>query len=142
MVELSADVEQQLRDLSQSEWSVLEARLRPPDLPEQVRSYLAQHLAEDQVDTAMGIIDSSKFAGEQGQFDEQKMQQHMGFFDARIGGQRNWGQGHGQQPGDDARSALEKRHGVKNPAPLPINRPGDGARAALEKRHHVNRQHA
>jgi hypothetical protein len=152
MVELPADVEQTLRDLPDSEWTALQARVRPPDTAEQVRSAVARHVGQDQLDQIMGIVDPTKLLGDDGQVDQRKVQEHFGalFRTQQPEQRRQWGQsstagGPPKQPGDDARTALKKRHGVKNedttqPGAASRITPGDEARAALQRRHGVKGQ--
>jgi hypothetical protein len=146
MVELPADVEQTLRDLPDAEWTALQARVRPPDTAEQVRSAVARHVPADQLDQIMGIVNTSAFIRDDGEIDTEKVQENFGrlFGSGEQPRRRDWGQasmngGPPHQPGDDARSALAKRHGVKNETDQPgaTSRvtPGDAARAALQRRH-------
>jgi hypothetical protein len=146
MIELPADIEQALRDLPDNEWGALQARLRPPDTSEQLRAAVAQHVPQDRLDAVMSFVDASKFIGENGQVDEQKVQQHMGaFFGANEPpSPRNWGQasypgGPPSEPGQTAREALKRRHNVGSNANEPsaggqIAR-GASAKAELQKRY-------
>lgn len=146
MVELPADVEQALRDLPENEWSALQARLRPPDPAEQLRSAVAQHVPESQLDGVMAVVNTSAFLAEDGQVDQTKVSEHFGRFfgnqqPRRIAPpQRGQYSGNmpGRLPGADARAALGKRHGVQNdnPTPGPAGiRSGGRGREALARRH-------
>lgn len=149
MVDLPADVEQTLRDLPDSEWSALQARVRPPDTAEQVRTAAARHVPADMLDSVMGYVDAAKFVDNSGQVDHAKIDEHFGrLFGANDPQQRpHWGQGSGSggppAPGDQARAALEKRHGIKRPDTPAAGdqiRPGESAREALAKRHPKGRR--
>jgi hypothetical protein len=150
MAELDPAFEQQLAELSDEDWRSLSARVRPPTSTDSLKAIAAKHISEDQLPTFMAIANVKAFADEHGNVDEAKVQQASTLFRGgepqQQGPQSSWGQhshgnAPGKQPGDDARAALEKRHGVKNDATHPGAgvgiRPGDDARAALEKRHGV-----
>jgi hypothetical protein len=121
------------------------------DLSAQLQAVAAQVLTPDQLTAFTAVADAQKFAGENGEIDADRVVSNLrtvfGISDTprTQQSQPNWGQGTGlppgRQPGDHGRAALEKRHGVKNPSPIPVVNPGDIARAALEKRHHVRQQH-
>lgn len=76
----------------------------------------------DQLKSFMAITDPSKFVGENGEIDEEKVMGHLTAL--YVGSQqqrapRQWGQYSApgepiEKPGATARAALEKRHGVKN----------------------------
>lgn len=142
MVDLPADVEQQLRDLPDTEWSALQARVRPPDTAERFREIAASVIPSDQLDSFMTVANPAAFATD-GQIDEARVRDHLGRL---FGSQepRQWGQSTGhpsgdQRPGDTARRALERRHGAKRaddrPGPGDKITRGADARAALAKRH-------
>jgi hypothetical protein len=146
MVELPAEVEQALRDLPENEWSALQSRLRPPDPAEQVRAAVAQHVPKSQLDAIMGRVKTSAFLDENGQVNEAKVGEHFGnlFGSRQPPAPRQWGQHSGPggpptQPGDGAKAALAKRHGVKNDTNHPTagtqSARGAGGRAALQRRH-------
>lgn len=142
MVDLPADVEQQLRDLPDTEWSALAARVRPPDTAERFREIAATVVPADQLDSFMSIANPAAFASN-GAIDEARVREHLG----RIFGAAEpprWGQSTGQPVGSGrvgaaGRAALEKRHGVKRADDQPaagdrITR-GAGARAEIAKRY-------
>jgi hypothetical protein len=150
MAELDPAFEQQLADLSDDDWRSLSARVRPPTSSEQLKAIAAKHISEDQLPTFMAIANVKAFADENGNIDEAKVQHHAStLFGAGEPAQpRNWGQGSApggpnKQPGDDARTTLRKRHGVKSSTDQPAAgaqiSPGQDARAALERRHGVNK---
>jgi hypothetical protein len=151
MVDLPPDVEQALRDLPENEWTTLQARLRPPDSAEQLRTAVAQYVPESQLDSIMGIVKASAFLDDSGQVDEAKVDEHFGRLFGADEPQppRNWGQGSRpggppSNPGDTARAALAKRHGVAGnndePAPGQHIRTGAAGRAAAAKRHGVKQR--
>jgi len=149
MAELDPAFEQQLAELSDADWRSLSARVRPPTSSEQLKSIAARHIPEDQLKTFMAIANVKAFADENGNIDEAKVQTHANRLFGAIepqqqGKQANYGQGNGQppgrQPGDDARSALAKRHGVKpngEPSAGAGIQPGEKGRAALQRRHGI-----
>jgi hypothetical protein len=150
MAELDPAVEQQLAELSDDAWRSLSARVRPPTSSDQLKSIAAKHIPEDQLPTFMAIANVKAFADENGNIDEAKVQHHAStlFGAGAPQQQRQWGQhssggGPGKQPGDDARAALEKRHGVKRntdaPAPGDQIPPRQSAREALAQRHGVKK---
>jgi hypothetical protein len=150
MAELDPAFEQQLADLTDEDWRSLSARVRPPTSSEQLKTVAAKHIPEDQLPTFMAIANVKAFADENGNVDESKVQQLAGtLFGAREPQQQpRWGRGGrrsefapGQQPGMDARTALEKRHGVAQVAKAVTDQPpaGNDARAELERRHGVKR---
>ena len=69
MVDLPPDVEQTLRDLPDSEWSALQARIRPPDTAERFREIAASVVPASQLDSLMNIANPAAFAIN-GQIDE------------------------------------------------------------------------
>jgi hypothetical protein len=123
MAELDPAFEQQLAELSEDDWRSLSARVRQPTSSEHLKTIAAKHIPEDQLPTFMAIADPKRFADETGNIDESKVQHLAGalFGTSEVRQQRQtpqWGQSSGKppgkRPGDDARAALEKRHGVKN----------------------------
>jgi hypothetical protein len=146
--QLDPAVEQQLADLSDQDWRSLSARVRPPTSSEQLKTIAAKHISDDQLNTLMAIANVKAFADEHGNIDEQKVTNHVNklFGTQQPQPPRNWGQGSGaggpaKQPGEDAKSALARRHGVKTDAEqLDAGiRPGADGRAALDRRHGVKR---
>jgi hypothetical protein len=147
-MELDPQTEQTLADMSDEDWSALTARVRPPTSRNQLRDIASKHVPGDQLESFLAIASPKAFANEIGDIDESKVQHHANrlFGPNEPQQQHQWGQhssggAPGKQRGDDVRAALEKRHGVRNPSPIPVVKPGDMARAAIEKRHHVKRQH-
>lgn len=148
MAELDPAFEQQLAELSDDDWRSLSARVRPPTSSEQLKSIAAKHIPEDQLKTFMAIANVKAFADEHGNIDEAKVQTHAARLFGAIEPQQrgtpaNYGQGTGQpparQPGEDAREALRRRHGVgadtDQPAAGAGIQPGANGRAAAAKRH-------
>lgn len=147
MVELDPAVEQQLSDMSDQDWRALSARVRPPTSTQQLRDIAGKVLGGDALDSFVAVADPRKFAGENGDVDEEKVMGHMtAIFGAGQQSQqpgRQWGQHSGNpvgaRPGDAARAALKKRHNVGGDADQPaaggrVSR-GEGGRAALQRRH-------
>lgn len=102
MVELPADIEQQLRDLPESEWTTLAARVRPPDRAEALRSAVGQLVPKEQVDGLMDIINVAAFTDDAGEVNAGKLNQHVGrLFGSQQPQQQapQWGQQSGKVPG-------------------------------------------
>lgn len=142
MLELTPEQAEEAARMSPAEWSAHQARYRPPDPAEDVRTAVANHVPEDMIDAVMAVVDPNKFLGGDGKVDEVRVKQHFGAFFGtnEPAQQKDWGQhsptgGPARHKGDTARAALRKRHGVDHAPPDPIMRPGDTARAALRKRH-------
>ncbi|BCO47756.1 hypothetical protein [Mycobacterium intracellulare] len=139
MPQLDPQVEQQLADLSDAEWSALSARVRAPDATEMLRTAAAQHLTGAQLDAFVQCADVSKFAGENGEIDAKKVSQHLtalyGAPQASAGQSSEWG----RRGGASGREAAAERHGIKaEPKPdavMPDNGPGAAGRAAAHQRH-------
>lgn len=120
------------------------------DQTEQLRGIVGTVLPPGLRDSFVEYTRLDAFRGEDGQLDTEKIMGHLTAIDVATRrqsrqSQRNWGQGTGQpagqQPGDDARDALQRRHGVKRDTDQPaasarIPR-GQNARAALQRRHGV-----
>jgi hypothetical protein len=108
--------EADLSGMSDGDFAALTAKVRAPDTAEQFREIAGSIVPTDQLDSLMGWVNPAAFATD-GKIDETKVRQHLGNL---LGAQesRQWGQSSGQPAGknvgDDGRSALEKRHGVKN----------------------------
>jgi len=155
MAELDPAFEQQLAELSDADWRSLSARVRPPTSSQQLREMAGKVLDADQLETFMAVANPKAFSGENGDVDEATLTGHL----TRLFGasdpqqpqpqppQQSWGQSTGQptgkQRGDDARAALQKRHGIK-PSGQPDAgagiAPGENGRAALERRHGGNKR--
>lgn len=120
---------------------------------EQLRGIVGTVLPPDLRDEFVEYSKLDAFRDESGALDTERVMGHLTAINLATQrqsqqSQRNWGQGTGQppgrQPGDDARSALEKRHGVKRATDQPaadsqIPR-GQNARAELARRHGVGKQ--
>lgn len=137
--------EQQLAAMSDGEYAALTARLRAPDTAERFRQIAASLIPDDQLDSFMEIANPAAFVTN-GQIDEARVRENLGAFfgSPEQSTPRNWGQtsapgGPSQRPGDQARTALEKRHGIKRDTDRPGAdsriHPGQSAREALAKRH-------
>ena len=113
-----------------------------PDLSGQMRSIAQQFISGDALESFVTYAPADAFTTADGNIDEEKVAGHLTAIFATRQQPKQWGQysatgGPSKQPGDDARAALEKRHGIKNDAPQldqPISR-GATARAALDRRH-------
>lgn len=134
---LSPELEQQLADLSDTEWSALSARVRAPDGVEGLRAAASQHLSGPQLDAFIAATDVSKFAGDNGQIDAEKVGRHLtalGISPA-PGSHSEWG----RRDGASGREAAAERHGLKGErepdAVMPDNSPGAAGRAAAQQRH-------
>jgi hypothetical protein len=114
---------------------------------EQLRGIVGTVLPPDMRDSFVEYARLDAFRGVDGQLDTEKVMGHLTAIHVATQSQpeqspRQWGQasvagGPSKQAGDDARAALEKRHGVKNDA-MQFDqgiKPGDNARAALQRRH-------
>jgi hypothetical protein len=111
------------------------------DQTEQLREIVGDVLSPDLRDQFVEYARLDAFQGEDGELDKEKVMGHLTAIS--VATQPNWGQGTGQppgrQPGDDARAALRKRHGVGADTVQPgaasqIQR-GQNGREALERRH-------
>jgi hypothetical protein len=123
------------RTADEGAWNAAIAQHRAPDAKEQLRSVVAKHVPDDQIDAIMAVVDPAKLAGADGLVDEAKVQRHVGtLFGSRGAESRDYGQHSGtgppQLPGDNARAALAKRHPPKT-TPTADNGPGPGARIPL-----------
>jgi hypothetical protein len=120
MIELPPEIEQQLADLSDAEFSALTARLRAPDIGEQFREVAKSIVPPHALATYLEIANPAAFVGADGLFDEAAARESLGvLFGSSTGsGYRQWGQ-HGStpsttQPGDGGRAAAQRyaeRHG-------------------------------
>lgn len=120
MADLTPDVEQQLADMTDGQWSALTAKVRAPDSTEALRTAAAQLLSGDALNSFCTVADPSKFLGADGKIDPNKVQAHIRTAYG-ITGQQQQRQNHGQgsggngpalRPGDSGRAAAAKRHGT------------------------------
>jgi len=136
MPQLDPQVEQQLADLSDAEWSSLSARVRAPDATEMLRIAAAQHLTGVQLDAFVATADVSKFSGDNGEIDAEKVGRHLTALGITPA---PGGQAWGRNDGATGREAAAQRHGVKGePEPdavMPDDGPGAAGRAAAKQRH-------
>lgn len=115
-----------------------------------LKAIVGEILPPDQTDRFVEVALIKAFADEAGNVDKDKVMGHLtAIYAAGQPHPRNWGQHSGnppaEKPGAAARSALEKRHGVKNttdttPAAGAHATRGAAARAALERRHPKGRK--
>jgi hypothetical protein len=115
------------------------------DPDEQLKSVASQWLSGDQLAAFLAVADAKKCVNANGEIDAEAVIGNLRTL-YRLGEQRpqprQWGQTTGSPPGknagDDARAALQKRHGVQStyePPPGPDAARGQRGRAALQKRH-------
>jgi hypothetical protein len=99
-----------------------DAKWGPKYLTSELKSCAAQVIKDkDDLASFMAFADPSKFVGEDGEIDEEKVMGHLtALYVGRSTRQQapQWGQHSGNQrppgqAGDAGRAALEKRHGVK-----------------------------
>ena len=146
MPELPADAEAAIASMTPGEFAAMTAKLRAPDTAEQIRTHAAKFLDGPQLDAFVNAANPAVFTNASGTVDEEKVAGHLTalFATGEPSQQRNWGQssaagGPSSQPGDDARSALKKRHGVgadtQQPAAGGQVARGQSARAELAKRY-------
>lgn len=112
---------------------------------EQLRGIVGTVLPPGQRDDFVEYARLDAFRGEDGQLDTEKVMGHLTAIYAATQPQqpRQWGQYSGGQPGEKpgaaARSALQKRHGVRDTTDQPAAgariTPGANGRAALQRRH-------
>lgn len=139
MPDITPEVEAQLAQLTDAQWSALSARVRAPDSTEALRAAAAQRLAGAQLDSFVQCADVSKFAGANGEIDAQKVERHLtalyGATQASADQRSEWG----RRDGASGREAAAERHGVKSkPQPdavMPDNSRGAAGRAAAAIRH-------
>lgn len=120
---------------------------------QKLKALVGQVIPGDQADNFVQYARMDAFTDEAGEIDQDKVMGHLTAisFARRPPRQApNWGQGSAAGgpphiPGDGARAALKKRHGVARDEPnMPTAdsriRPGTAARAALAKRHGKSQQ--
>ncbi|ORW85974.1 hypothetical protein AWB92_26725 [Mycobacterium sp. IEC1808] len=119
------------------------------DLTEQLKSVASQVLSGDQLAAFMAVADANRCAGPDGNIDADKVSADLrtlyGISEQPPAQPRapQWGQHSGPpgppaRPGDTARAALAKRHGVKNDTNPPASTQsarGAAGRAAAQRRH-------
>lgn len=137
MGQLDPAVEQQLASLSDAEWSALSARVRAPDGVEGLRAAASQRLSGAALESFVQCADVSKFAGENGEIDAEKVGAHLTSLYGAP--QTPAGQSWGRRDGASGREAAAERHGLKverqPDAVEPDNGPGAAGRAAAAIRH-------
>ncbi|MCA2248824.1 hypothetical protein JF729_13640 [Mycobacterium intracellulare] len=138
MPEIPPEVEAQLAQLTDAQWSALSARVRAPDSTEALRTAAAQRLTGAQLDSFVQCADVSKFANENGEIDAEKVGRHLtalyGAPQASAGQSSEWG----RRDGAGGREAAAQRHGAaksETDAATPDNGPGAEGRAAAQQRH-------
>lgn len=102
--------------------AAVKAELGPKYLASELKSIAAGVIRDqDQLKSFMAMVDPTKFVGDDGDIDEDKVMGHLtALYVGRDEPKRppNWGQYSGTQapekPGSAGRAALEKRHGIQN----------------------------
>lgn len=125
------------------------------DLTEQLKSAASQVLSGDQLEAFLSVADAKRLADSDGNIDAEKVGAGLrtlyGVSDQSQQSARhalNWGQGSAaggppHVPGDNARAALKRRHGVgagtpHSPGPNSRVDFGPRGRAAAQRRHETN----
>jgi hypothetical protein len=119
MIELPPEIEQQLADLTDAEFSALTARLRAPDNAEQLRELAKTIVPAHAIDAYMSVVDVSKFVGADGTLDEARLRSTLGvLFGTGQQQSYDWGQHGGQPPGwqfgDGGRAEAQRRAAERN----------------------------
>ncbi|MGH3968898.1 MAG: hypothetical protein ACRDTV_12490 [Mycobacterium sp.] len=145
MSDLPADVEQQLADMDEGAWNAFVAKVRAPDTREQLRTAASQVLNGPALDAFTDSADLSKFTGDDGRIDEERV---MGRLTALFGthsspanfGQHSGGNPASPRPGDGGRAEAAKRFRlgprtevVTDPLRQPVGR-GAAGRAEAARR--------
>lgn len=134
MAELPDDIEQQLREMSDSDWDGLTARLRSPDPGEALRSALAKYISGSRLDAVSAVMSTSAFVNEAGEVDEVKVAGLMRrmFPNEVAAGPRFQGFGQHQDFPSSGYGAVEQhRHG-----PMLGGDRGDRGHIEAQKRFH------
>jgi hypothetical protein len=148
MAEISPDLEQQLANMSDAEFSALSAKVRAPDSREALRTAASSLISDDSLESFVKFADVSKFTDSSGAIDQAKVNSHLGALfgtPQSAAGQAAWGQhsggnAPGLNPGDRGRLAAAKRFGtpVADETTAAAGRVADGkgeaGRAAAAKR--------
>lgn len=134
MAELPDEIEQQLREMSDSDWDGLTARLRSPDPGEALRGVLANYISGSRLDAMSAVMSTSGFVNEAGEVDEEKV---VGLLRRMFPGEvparprvQNFGQ-HQDFPSSGYGAVEQHRHG-----PLLGGDPGDRGHIEAQKRFH------
>ena len=118
---------------------------------QQLVTVASELLTGEQLASFLAVADATKLAGPNGEIDANTISGHLRtLYGIAEQPQRphQWGQhsapgGPPSQPGDTAREALKRRHGVGGTNDEPAGgqgiRPGNTAREALARRHGVKR---
>lgn len=77
MVQLARDVEQQLADMSPTDFAVLSARLRAPDLDEQFRDIAKAVVPCDVLELFLRLASPVAFVDEEGNLDAHALRAHL-----------------------------------------------------------------
>lgn len=73
MPELSPEIEEELRNMSESDWAALIAKVRPPDLTEEYREIAATMLNADGFDLCMQYAKIDAFVTDDGHIDAPRL---------------------------------------------------------------------
>lgn len=121
MADISPETEKWFADMTAAEFAAFTARVRAPDTREKFRAVASNILSGNALDAFSDAADLSKFTGDDGGIDEERVMGHLtAMFGTQTpaGGQRNWGQhsgssGQGLRPGDGGRAEAARRAGRK-----------------------------
>lgn len=73
MPELSPDIEEELRNMSEADWAAFTARIRPPDLTEEFREIAAEIIPAHHLDEWMGYAKIDAFVTNDGSLDATRL---------------------------------------------------------------------
>ena len=143
MVDLPAEMEQQIASMSEGDFAALIARIRAPDAAEQVRE-IVKAVAPARVDAYMAAANLAAFVGPDGTVDEERLRHNVrALFGIPAPPARQWGQHSGDVPklgpGGDGRAEAQRRANRRGGGPR-----GDGPRSgsggAAEARRRADRR--
>ncbi|MDT5348325.1 MAG: hypothetical protein QOH91_1612 [Mycobacterium sp.] len=131
MVDVPAEVEQQISSMTEGEWAAFTARVRAPDTAEALRAAVSKHVSGDRLDAVMRIVDPTAFVGDDGSIDEAKVGQQLGtLFGAGASGPPRPGDPHA---GGAGKAEAARRFGGKQPEPAPAPVAGVHAGRAVQQ---------
>jgi hypothetical protein len=135
MVDVPAEVEQQISSMTEGEWAAFTARVRAPDTAEALRAAVSKHVSGDRLDAVMRIVDPTAFVGDDGQVDESKVAQHLTAMFGPAPATPLASTGYPRAIGAGGRAEAEKRFGVKADAatPVPQSKGSDGRAEAARR---------
>jgi hypothetical protein len=145
MADISPDIERQLAEMTDAEFSALTARVRAPDTMEQFRDIAKIFVPEHVLNDFMEFANPVAFVGPDGQVNEAKVRGHLStLFGSSLPQSREWGQHHatpvGYQAGDEGRASARRRAAARGQVvggtetPTQSMVPGLAGRAEAQKR--------